>query len=132
MLLHHPGTNDVKAYKAMEKYQAAGKIKSLGISCFYVKELTEFLPQVSVKPVLVQNEIHPYYQDTEVVDFIHKNDIVVQVILRWHWQRNVVAIPGSSNPAHIAENHDIFDFELSDDKMARIASLNRNEKHDWY
>ena len=113
----------------------------------------------------MQNEIHPYYQDTEVVDFILKNDIVVQawyplggrgfqgellkdpvladiakahgksivqVILRWHWQRNVVAIPGSSNPAHIAENHDIFDFELTDDEMNRIASLNRNEKHDWY
>lgn len=43
-----------------------------------------------------------------------------------------VAIPGSSNPAHIAENHDIFDFELTDDEMNRIASLNRNEKHDWY
>ena len=57
---------------------------------------------------------------------------IVQVILRWHWQRNVVAIPGSSNPAHIAENHDIFDFELTDDEMNRIASLNRNEKHDWY
>ena len=161
----YPGTNDVKAYKAMEKYQAEGKIKSLGISCFYVKELSEFLPRVNVKPVLVQNEIHPYYQDTEVVDFILKNDIVVQawyplggrgfqgellkdpvladiarahgksivqVILRWHWQRNVVAIPGSSNPAHIAENHDIFDFELTDDEMDRIASLNRNEKHDWY
>jgi diketogulonate reductase-like aldo/keto reductase len=39
---------------------------------------------------------------------------------------------GCSNPAHIAENHDIFDFELSDDEMARIASLNRNEKHDRY
>lgn len=165
MLLHHPGANDVKAYKAMEKFHAERKIKSLGLSCFYVKELSEFLPQVSVKPVLVQNEIHPYYQDTEVVDFIHKNDIVVQawyplggrgfqqellndavladiakthgksivqVILRWHWQRNVVAIPGSSNPAHIAENHDIFDFELSAEEMSRIASLNRDEKHDWY
>ena len=165
MLLHHPGANDVKAYKAMEKFHAEGKIKSLRLSCFYVKELSEFLPQVSVKPVLVQNEIHPYYQDTEVVDFIHKNDIVVQawyplggrgfqqellndavladiakthgksivqVILRWHWQRNIVAIPGSSNPAHIAENHDIFDFELSAEEMSRIASLNRDEKHDWY
>ena len=162
MLLHHPGTNDVKAYKAMEKFLSEGKIKSLGLSCFYVKELSDFLPKVSVKPVLVQNEIHPYYQDTEVVDFIHKNNIVVQawyplggrgfqkellndpvladiakahgksivqVILRWHWQR---AIPGSSNPAHIAENHDIFDFELSAEEMGRIASLDRNEKHDWY
>ena len=44
----------------------------------------------------------------------------------------MVAIPGSSNPAHIAENIDIFDFVLTDEEMADIASLNRNEKHDWY
>lgn len=165
MLLHHPGTNDVKAYKAMEKYHAEGKIHSLGISCFYIKELTDFLPQINIKPVLVQNEIHPYYQDTEVVDFIHSQGIVVQawyplggrghqsellkdpvlvriakahdrsvvqVILRWHYQRHVVAIPGSSNPAHIAENINIFDFTLTDSEMADIAALNRNEKHDWY
>ena len=165
MLLHHPGTDDVKAYKAMEKYHVQGKIHALGISCFYVKELTDFLPQISIKPVLVQNEIHPYYQDTEVVDFIHDKGIVVQawyplggrghqsellkdpvlvkiaeahnrsvvqVILRWHYQRHVVAIPGSSNPDHIKENISIFDFALTDDEMSEIASLNRNEKHDWY
>ena len=57
---------------------------------------------------------------------------VVQVILRWHYQRRVVAIPGSSNPAHIAENIDIFDFILTDQEMADIAALNRDEKHDWY
>ena len=57
---------------------------------------------------------------------------LVQVILRWHQQRRVVAIPGSSNPAHIAENIDIFDFVLTDEEMADIAALNRNEKHDWY
>ena len=44
----------------------------------------------------------------------------------------MVAIPGSSNPAHIAENIDIFDFQLTDEEMADIAALNRNEKHDWY
>lgn len=165
MLLHHPGVNDVKAYKAMEKYHSEGKIHALGISCFYIKELKDFLPQISVKPVLVQNEIHPYYQDTEVVDFIHSQDIVVQawyplggrgfqsellkdpvltkiakahdrsvvqVILRWHYQRHVVAIPGSSNPDHIAENIDIFDFSLTDTEMNEISSINRDEKHDWY
>jgi diketogulonate reductase-like aldo/keto reductase len=165
MLLHHPGDNDVKAYKAMEKQVETGRIHSLGISCFYIDELKRFLPQVSVKPVLVQNEIHPYYQDTEVVDYIHSQGIVVQawyplggrgyqtellsdpvlkriaeahgksvvqVILRWHYQRRVVAIPGSSNPAHIAENIDIFDFILTDQEMADIAALNRDEKHDWY
>jgi len=78
MLLHHPGTNDVKAYKAMEKYVAAGKIRSIGVSCYYVKEIDEFLPKVNIKPVLVQNEVHPYYQDTEVVEHLHDLGIVVE------------------------------------------------------
>lgn len=63
MLLHHPGTNDVKAYKAIEKYVKAGTIRSIGLSNYYIKEMTEFLPKVDTKPVLVQNEIHPYYQE---------------------------------------------------------------------
>lgn len=78
MLLHHPGTNDVKAYKAMEKYVAAGKIRSIGVSCYYVKEIDEFLPKVNIKPVLVQNEVHPYYSDTEVVEHLHDLGIVVE------------------------------------------------------
>ncbi len=82
-------------------------------------------------PALVQNEIHPYYQEQAVVPYMHDLGIVVQswypfggrghtasllgdetivkiarshnvtsaqVILRWHLQRGVVAIPGSSNP----------------------------------
>ena len=78
MLLHHPGTNDVKAYQAMEKYVGEGKIHSLGLSNWYVEELTDFLPQVTIKPALVQNEIHPYYQEQDVVPFIQANGIVVQ------------------------------------------------------
>ena len=165
MLLHNPGANDVKAYKAIEKYVEAGKIHSLGLSNWYVEELTEFLPQVTIMPALVQNEIHPYYQERDVVPFIHDKDIVVQcwyplggrgytqallndetiagiaaahsvssaqVILRWDLQRGIVVIPGSSNPEHIRENLDLFDFELSDEEMKQIASLDRGEKHDWY
>ena len=78
MLLHHPGANDVKAYKAIEKYVEAGKIHSLGLSNWYVEELTEFLPQVTIMPALVQNEIHPYYQEQDVVPFIQEKGIVVQ------------------------------------------------------
>lgn len=78
MLLHHPGANDVKAYKAIEKYVEAGKIRSLGLSNWYVEELTEFLPQVTIMPALVQNEIHPYYQEQDVVPFIQEKGIVVQ------------------------------------------------------
>ena len=78
MLLHHPGNGDVEAYKAMERYVKEGKIHSLGLSNWYVEELTEFLPKVSITPALVQNEIHPYYQEKEVVPFIQEKGIVVQ------------------------------------------------------
>ncbi len=78
MLLHHPGSNDVKAYLAMERYVAEGKIHSLGLSNWYIEELTDFLPQVNIMPALVQNEIHPYYQEQDVVPFIQEKGIVVQ------------------------------------------------------
>ncbi len=78
MLLHHPGAHDVKAYLAMEKYVQAGRIRSLGLSNWYVEELTDFLPRVHIVPALVQNEIHPYYQEQDVVPFIQEKGIVVQ------------------------------------------------------
>lgn len=78
MLLHHPGTNDVKAYQAMEQYVAQGKIRSLGVSNFYISEMTDFLTKVDTKPVLVQNEIHPYYQERDVVRFMQRQGIVVE------------------------------------------------------
>ena len=78
MLLHHPGAGDVQAYRAMEAYVAQGKIRSLGLSNWYMEELTEFLPQVKIRPALVQNEIHPYYQEQDVVPFIQSLGIVVQ------------------------------------------------------
>lgn len=78
MLLHHPGDGDVEAYKAMEKYVEQGKIRSIGLSNWYIEELDEFLPQVDTVPALVQNEIHPYYQELEVVPYIQSKGIVVQ------------------------------------------------------
>lgn len=165
LLLHHPGNGDVAAYRALEKAVEEGAVRSIGLSNWYIKELTEFLPQVDVVPALVQNEIHPFYQDRDVVPFIQEKGIVVQawfpfggrgwtksvlghpeivkiakahgktaaqVVLRWNLQRNVSAIPGSSNPAHIKENTEIFNFELSDSDMKAIAALDRHEKHEWY
>ena len=165
MLLHHPEQNDVEAYKAMEKAVKEGKIRSIGLSNWYIKELKEFLPKISIMPALVQNEIHPYYQDTDVIEYIQSlgiavqgwyplggrghqrellndkvlkdiaqkyNKSVAQIILRWNLQREVIVIPGSSNREHIIENTEIYDFELSDEDMKKIAELNRDEKHDWY
>lgn len=165
MLLHHPGKDDVKAYLSIEKAVADGKIRSIGLSNWYIKELQEFLPQVNITPSLVQNEIHPYYQENDVIAYIQSLGIVVQgwyslggrgytsellnnkviseiaeahgkssaqVILRWNLQKGVVVIPGSSNPAHIQENTELFDFELTEEEMQKINALDRNEKHDWY
>ena len=53
-----------------------------------------------------------------------------QVILRWHLQAGYIAIPGSSNPDHIAENYRIFDFELTDDEMRQIAAVNKNQRYE--
>lgn len=165
MLLHHPAVNDVSAYRAIEQAIQDGKVKSAGISCYYIREINSFLPKVSVKPALVQNEIHPYYQDSDVIRHIQNLDITVQgwyplggrgytepllnnetlcgiaaahgksaaqVILRWNLQKGVVVIPGSSNPDHIQENTELYDFELTDEEMEKINALDRNEKHDWY
>lgn len=165
MLLHHPGDGDVEAYHAMEQEVEGGKIRSIGLSNWYVKELEAFLPQVNITPALVQNEIHPYYQENDVIPYIQNLGITVQgwypfggrghteellgdetisaiadahgvtsaqVILRWNLQKGVVVIPGSSNPDHIRENLDLFGFELTEEEMEQINSLDRNEKHDWY
>ena len=78
MLLHHPDSSDVEAYKVMEQFVEEGKIRSIGLSNWYVEELTEFLPQVDTVPALVQNEIHPYYQENDVIPFIQELGIVVQ------------------------------------------------------
>lgn len=165
MLLHHPDANDVKAYKAMEKFVESGQIRSLGLSNWYIEEIDDFIAQVNIMPALIQNEIHIYYQEQNVVPYMHNLGIVMQawypfggrghtseilndpaileiarahgrtaaqVILRWHLQRGVVAIPGSSDPDHIKENISVFDFSLTDEEMAKIAALDRGTKFDWY
>ncbi|BBA51123.1 aldo/keto reductase [Fusobacterium varium] len=161
----NPGMYDIEAYKAMEKAVKEGKIRSIGLSNWYIKELEEFLPKIEIIPAVIQNEIHPYYQDSDVVDYIHNKGIVVegwyplggrghqnellndkilvdiasnhnksvvQIILRWNLQKGIIVIPGSSNPSHIKENIEIYDFELTEEEMKKINDLNRNEKHDWY
>ena len=78
MPLHHPGDGDVEAYKVMEEYVKEGKIRSIGLSNYYVEELSAFLPKVDTVPALVQNEIHPYYQENDVIPYIQDLGIVVQ------------------------------------------------------
>ena len=55
-----------------------------------------------------------------------------QIILRWHLQAGNIAIPGSRNENHIAENYDIFDFTLSEEEMEQMTNLDRNERFASY
>ena len=54
---------------------------------------------------------------------------VVQVILRWHVQEGFSVIPGSTNPSHIQENIDIFDFSLSEEEMEQIRALDSEDRY---
>lgn len=55
-----------------------------------------------------------------------------QVILRWHLQAGNIAIPGSSNEAHIQENFEVFDFELTEDEMQRLTALDKDQRFAGY
>lgn len=64
--------------------------------------------------------------DSQIVKDIAKKygKSSAQVVLRWHVQMGFVTIPGSKNPEHIKANIDIFDFELSQEDMDNMGTLN--------
>lgn len=73
------------------------------------------------------------FNDETIVAIAEAHDKTsAQIILRWHLQAGNIAIPGSSSEDHIAENFDIFDFELSDEEMAQMSALNRDERFASY
>lgn len=63
----------------------------------------------------------------ELGEKYHKSP--AQIILRWHVQMGFAVIPGSTNPDHIRDNFNIFDFTLTDDDMAAIAKINKNVRY---
>ena len=52
-----------------------------------------------------------------------------QIILRWHIQEGIIVFPKSSNPVHIKENIDIFDFELTEEEMNEIRQLDKGFRY---
>lgn len=107
MLLHHPGEGDVEAYKAMEQAVADGKIRSIGLSNWYVEELKEFLPQVTVIPAVVQNEIHPYYQENDVIPYIQSLGIVMQGWYPLGGRGHTAELLGDETISEIAGTHGV-------------------------
>jgi 2,5-diketo-D-gluconate reductase A len=111
--------------------------------------ITPDVNQIQLSPYSTRNESREYHAAHDIVTESYsplgasssdlRGDPVItriakdhgksptQVVLRWHVQLGLVAIPRSSNPGRIAENIDIFDFELTEQEMSKISALDRGE-----
>lgn len=150
-----------KTWGIMEQYVMDGKIKSIGVSNFSPNQIEELLKYAKIKPVINQIEINPYITQKNNIKFLFNSNIqpqswsplgmggsllndetlkklskkynksIAQIILRWHIQNGLITIPRSSNPLHIEDNINIFDFEILPEDMAIIDNLNRKEIADY-
>ena len=72
-----------------------------------------------------------HLKNPQVLEIANKhNKAAAQIIVRWHLQAGYIAIPGSSNSSHIAENFDIWDFQLSDSEMKELSKLNTGKRYE--
>lgn len=79
MLIHQPGYNDKGVYKALERGVKAGKLKSIGISNYYTPEEFERIAGDSeIMPAVVQNENHPYYQNTNLQNYLERYGVFIE------------------------------------------------------
>lgn len=143
----------VETWKAMERLRADGRVRSIGVSNFAPEQISRLLDEGEVAPTVNQVELHPGHPQAELRAFHAEHDIVTQawspigrgqgllaepavveiakelgrtpaqVVLRWHVQLGIVAIPKSVTPSRIRGNIQLFDFELSESAMAKISGL---------
>lgn len=128
----------------MQKLLAVAKIKPVvdQVEChpyFQQKELREFLKK---NDILLEAWYPIGHGDKKMLGEPVLGEIaaahgksIVQAILRWHMQVGNIAIPKSTNPAHIQSNLEIFDFTLSQEEMEKISALDKNRGYynlpDW-
>lgn len=157
-LIHWPVKGKYKdTWKALEQLYKEGRVRAIGVSNFHVHHLEDLLEEAEIKPMVNQVEYHPHLTQEELHQFCKKEGIQLeawsplkqgellteptivkmaerhqkspaQIILRWDLQNEVVTIPKSINEKRIIENAAIFDFELSNEEMEQLNSLNKNER----
>lgn len=157
-LIHWPVKGKYhETWKAMETLYEEGKVRAIGVSNFHVHHLQDLMADSHIKPAVDQVEYHPHLTQENVRAFCEQENIQLeawsplkkgrlmdepvitkvaekygktsaQVILRWDVQNKVVTIPKSTHEHRIKENAAIFDFELTDEEMKQISSLNKNER----
>lgn len=157
-LIHWPVSGKyLESWKALEKIYNEGRVKAIGISNFLKVHLDKLLVEAEIIPAINQMEYHPYLIQQSLIDYCHAKGILyqawgplifgkafeepvlkeigkkynkneAQIILRWDLQKGILTIPKSTKFERIKSNSEIFDFQLSDEDMKKIDSLDRNER----
>lgn len=146
----------VETWKALIRLREEKRALSIGVCNFRIVDLERLIHETGVVPVLNQIELHPLFQQKELREFHAKNNIlteswgplgqgtvlhnsvlseialkhgktVAQIILRWHIELGLIAIPKSISPKRMAENMDIFNFQLSTSDHEKIAALDKKD-----
>jgi 2,5-diketo-D-gluconate reductase A len=147
----------VEAWKALEEVYASGRAKAIGVSNFNPQHLQRIFDEAEVVPAVNQIEVHPYLAQTDLRAFNAAHGIATeawspiaqgkvlsdpmlesiadrhgktpaQIALRWHIQLGNIVFPKTVTPARLAENFDLFDFELDTEEVATITALDRKER----
>ena len=143
----------VDTWRALERIYADGRARAIGVSNFTVPHLDRVVAEGTVVPAVNQVELHPGFPQDELRAANARHGVVTeawsplgrghglldrpevvaiadahgrtpaQVVLRWHLQLGVVAIPKSVRAERIRENVDVFAFELTPDEMAILSAL---------
>ncbi len=142
----------VETWRALEKLYQDGRVRAIGVSNFNISHLETLQQECAIVPMVNQVELHPFFNQAELRAYLKEHAIlpeawgplaqgnrtddetlvsianaygksVQQIMLRWHLQHAVVAIPKSTKPARMKENTEVFDFVLSAEDMARIDGL---------
>lgn len=147
----------VEAWRALIEARRRGLVRSIGVSNFLPEHLTTLGRETGVLPAVNQVELHPYFPQPEQLAFDRAHGIVTQawsplgranallqepvlqaiaqrlgrsvaqVILRWQVQLGAVPLPKASSTARQVENRSVFDFVLSEQDLADIATLARTD-----
>ncbi|CAM3070742.1 aldo/keto reductase [Streptobacillus felis] len=158
LLTHWPNPEKfIESYRAMERLKNEGAVKEIGVCNFKIHHLEKLKQNCSVKPFFNQVELHPKFSQPELREYLKKEGIQVeawmpiakakylddvtlvalaqkynvtssQVILNWHIQRGIYAIPKSETPSRIIENFKSQNFVLSEEDLIKIDLMDEGKR----
>jgi len=149
-----------ESWQALTQLLRDGKCRSIGVSNYTIQHLTELFDKSEIAPMVNQVEFSPFLYQKQLLDYCEKNKIQVeayspltqgeklnhqkiqqiakrhdktpaQVLIRWSLQHNLVTIPKSVREERIKENSQVFDYNLTNDDMRILDSLNENFRNSW-